>query len=158
MKNVVLTVFFALLSMMVEGQTYTELWKQADAAGNKDLPRTEYDVLMKIVAKAQKDGQYGQLMAAELRAGKVMCSIAPDSLQPAVERMEQRRRQAKDQALATVYAVVLNKIYKENSKLEKPEGLTVTLDAETCERLAAVQATAYKPLKINILRGSSITF
>ena len=148
MKNVVLTVFFALLSMMVEGQTYTELWKQADAAGNKDLPRTEYDVLMKIVAKAQKDGQYGQLMAAELRASKVMCSIAPDSLQPAVERMEQRRHQAKDKALATVYAVVLNKIYKENSKLEKPDGLTVTLDQDTCERLAAVQATAYKPLTV----------
>ena len=144
----VLTILLALLSMTINGQTYETIWNQADEAAKNDLPRTQYDVLMKIVAKAQREQQYGQLMAAELAGSRVMADISPDSLQPAVERMEQRRRQAKDTALATVYAVVLNKIYKENRRLEKPEGLTVTLDPETCERLAAVQATAYKPLTV----------
>ncbi|MBQ8711974.1 MAG: alpha-2-macroglobulin [Prevotella sp.] len=147
--KVVLTLLLALLSMTIQGQAYTALWKQADEAEKKDLPRTQYDVLMKIVAKAQKEGQYGQLMAAELAGSRVMATIAPDSLQPAVERMEQRRRQTADKVLATVYTVVLKKIYNDNSQLEKGDDLTVTLDAETCQQLAAVKATAYKPLTVN---------
>ena len=115
--------------MTVNGQTYTALWKQAEEAEKKDLPRSQYDVLMKIVDKAQREGQYGQLMAAELAGSRVMTTIAPDSLQPAVERMEQRYRQATDKALATVYAVVLKKIYENNRQLEKTDEPTVTLDA-----------------------------
>ena len=41
----------------MNGQTYSSLWKQAEEAEKKDLPRTQYDVLMKIVDKAQKEGQ-----------------------------------------------------------------------------------------------------
>ena len=122
------------------------MWKQAEEAESKDLPRTQYDVLMKIVKKAQKEGEYGQLMAAELAGSRVMATIAPDSLQPAVERMEERYRAATDRALSAVYATVLKKIYDDNRELEKQDELTVTLDAETCERLAAVKAADYKPL------------
>ena len=132
--------------MTLFGQTYSALWKQADAAEEKDLPRTQYDVLMKIVGKAQKEGEYGQLMAAELAGSRVMATIAPDSLQPAVERMEQRYRATTDKALAAVYATVLKKIYDDNRELEKSDELTVTLDDATCERLAAVKAADYKPL------------
>ena len=144
-----------LVSMAIQGQTYTALWKQAEEAEKKDLPRTQYDVLMKIVAKAQKEGQYGQLMAAELAGSRVMTTISPDSLQPAVERMEQRRQQVKDKALAAVYAVVLKKVYEDNRQLEQQGDLSVTLDAATCERLAAVKAEDYKPLTV-IGRNSSL--
>ena len=148
MNKAVFTLFLALLSMTIHGQTYTALWKQAEEAEKKDLPRTQYDVLMKIVAKAQKENQYGQLMAAELAGSRVMATIAPDSLQPAVERMEERCRDANDKALATVYAVVLKKIYSDNSELEGQGAPAVTLDEETCRRLAAVKATDYEPLTI----------
>ena len=144
----VFAVLLAMLSMTMNGQTYTALWKQAEEAEKKDLPRSQYDVLMKIVAKAQKEGQYGQLMAAELAGSRVMTTIAPDSLQPAVERIEQRRQQVTDKALAAVYAVVLKKIYEDNSQLEKLSAPEVTLDSETCERLAAVKAADYKPLVV----------
>ena len=135
-----------LFGMALFGQTYSALWKEAEKAEENDLPRTQYDVLMKIVNKAQKEGEYGQLMAAELAGSRVMITIAPDSLQPAVERMEQRYRAATDKALVAVYAVVLKKIYAYNSQLERQEELAVTLDSETCEQLAAVKAAAYKPL------------
>ena len=148
MMKALFTILLALLSMTMNGQTYTSLWKQIDEAEKKDLPRTQYDVLMKIVDKAQKEGEYGQLMAAELAGSCVMATISPDSLQPAVERMEQRYHAATDKALATVYATVLKKIYADNSQLEKRESLNVTLDAETCERLAAVKAADYKPLVV----------
>jgi len=130
------------------GQTYNQLWKQADEAEQKDLPRTQYDILMKIVAKAQKEGQYGQLMAAELAGSRVMATIAPDSLAPAVERMADRWQQTEDPALKAVYGVVLRRIYATNSRLEQHDSPTVTLDAETCAKLAAVKAAAYKPLTV----------
>ena len=148
MAKVLLSFLLAFLGMTVQGQTYTALWKQADEAEKKDLPRTQYDVLMKIVDKAQKEREYGQLMAAELAGSRVMTIIAPDSLQPAVERMEERYRQAKDKALATVYATVLKRIYKDNQQLEKKEELTVTLDEETCRQLAGIKAADYEPLTV----------
>ena len=148
MRRTVFTFLLTLFGMALFGQTYSALWKQAEEAEEKDLPRTQYDVLMKIVKKAQKEGEYGQLMAAELAGSRVMATIAPDSLQPAVERMEARYHQATDKALSAVYATVLKKIYDDNSQLEKREDLTVTLDPETCERLAAVKAADYKPLVI----------
>ena len=110
MRRSVFTFLMTLFGMALFGQTYSSLWKQAEEAEKKDLPRTQYDVLMKIVNKAQKEGQYGQLMAAELAGSRVMTTIAPDSLQPAVERMEERYHQAKDKALSAVYATVLKKI------------------------------------------------
>ena len=134
--------------MALQGQTYTALWKQAEEAEKKDLPRTQYDVLMKIVKKAQKEGQYGQLLAAELAGSRVMTTISPDSLQPAVERIAERRQQTKDKALHAVYTVVLKKIYDDNQQLERSEDYTVTLDDETCARLAAVKAADYKPLTV----------
>ena len=150
MIKAVLTTVLVLMSMTMQGQTYTALWKQADEAGKKDLPRTQYDVLMKIVKKAQKEGQYGQLMAAELAAARTMNDIAPDSLQPAVERIAARQQQAKDKVLATVYATVLKKICENNSQIEKSWTVetAVTLDEETCEKLAAVKAAAYEPLTV----------
>ena len=155
MMKTVFAVLLAFMSMTIQGQTYSSLWKQAEEAERKDLPRTQYDVLMKIVNKAQKEGEYGQLMAAELAGSRVMTGIAPDSLQPAVERMEARQRATSDKALATVYAVILKKIYADNEQLKPQDDLTVTLDEETCERLAAVKAADYKPLTV-IGRNSSI--
>ena len=148
MNKVLLTILTVLLSMTMQGQTYTALWQQADEAAKKDLPRTRYDVLMKIVKKAQTEGQYGQLMAAELAGSRVMAEIAPDSLQPAVDRIEARRQQVTDKALAAVYATVLKKIYDDNSDLERSGSIDVTLDEDTCEKLAAVKATVYEPLTV----------
>ena len=144
----VLLVLMTLVSMAIQGQTYDALWQQARAAEANDLLRTQYDVLMKIVQKAEKEGRFGQLMAAELAGSRTMATISPDSLQPAVERMEQRRQQTKDKALAAVYAVVLKKVYEDNRQLEKRYDLSVTLDAATCARLASVKAAAYKPLTV----------
>lgn len=148
MNKIVLTILMTLLSMTIQGQTYAALWQQADEAAKKDLPRTRYDVLMKIVKKAQKEGQYGQLMAAELAGSRVMAEIAPDSLQPAVDRIEARRQQVTDKALAAVYATVLKKIYDDNKELEHSGNIDVTLDEETCGKLAAVKATDYEPLTV----------
>ena len=146
MRRTLLAFLMALFGLTVFGQTYDALWKKAEQADRDDLPRTKYEILMKIVNKAQKEGEYGQLMAAELAGSRVMAEIAPDSLQPAVERMKQRYHAATDKALVAVYAAVLRRIYNTNKQLEKDDVPTVTLDAETCQRLASVKARDYKPL------------
>ena len=69
-------------SMTMKGQTYTTLWKQVKEAEQQDLPRTQYDLLMKIASKAQKEHRPGQLMKAELQGARVMADISPDSLLP----------------------------------------------------------------------------
>ena len=148
MKKIMLALALMLACvMMAEGQTYTTLWKQVKEAEQKDLPRTQYDVLMKIVAKAQEECQPGQLMKAELQGACVMTEISPDSLLPAVERMEKRMEAEDDVAMKTVYQVVLRRIYKDNRALERtPQEITLT--PELCQQLAAAKAVDFEPLTV----------
>ena len=79
-----------IIPMMLFGQSYASLWKKVEAANEKDLPKTEYDLLQKIVSKAEKGRDYGQLLKASLQSAQVMASIAPDSLMPAMEAMKEK--------------------------------------------------------------------
>ena len=91
-----------MLPMWLFGQSYSELWKKANEAEDKDLPKTQYEVLQKIVAKAEKEKAYGQLLKAELNAAQVMSVIAPDSLKPAVEQIQKRGEATKDEVLESI--------------------------------------------------------
>lgn len=117
-------ILMAFVGMTMEGQTYTALWQQADNAAKQDLPRTRYDVLMSIVEKAQKEKQYGQLIAAELAASQTKTIISPDSLKPALERLETLEEQAKDEVLRAIYDAVLGYIYERNGEwLDDEDGI-----------------------------------
>ena len=149
MKKTLLTLAVLLACVMtMEGQTYATLWKQVKEAEQKDLPRSQYDLLMKIASKAQKERQPGQLMKAELQGARVMTEISPDSLLPAVERMEQRMEAEKDVVLKTVYQVVLRRIYMDNSELERTPR-EIVLTPELCKQLAEVKAADFEPLTVN---------
>ena len=116
MKKVLLTILTVLLTMTMQGQTYTSLWQQAENAAKKDLPQTEIEVLRKIASKAEKERNYGQLMKAELNEAATQCRISPDSLRPAVERLEAREAQAQEEVLRAVYDAVLGYIYEQNGQ------------------------------------------
>ena len=94
------------MPFMTWGQTYSAMWKKVDEAEKKDLPQTMSKVLQEIVDKAEKERAYGQLMKAELKNAQVKASVAPDSLKPAVEALEQRCEGIKDEVLKTVYQTV----------------------------------------------------
>ena len=146
-KTIALLVMIWLTTMTVKGQTYAALWKQAQTARQSDLPKTEYEVLMKIVAKAQKEGELGQLMKAELQGAQVVSGISPDSLLPAVERMEARGAACADEAQRAVYQTVVWRICRDNPSLEK-SAEKAQLTPALCQRLAAVKAAAYEPLTV----------
>jgi len=98
------------------GQTYSELWKEVEKAIVEDLPQTEIEALRKIAKKAEKERNYGQLMKAELREASTQCSVSPDSLRPAVERLREREEQASSEVLRAVYDAVLGYVYEHNSR------------------------------------------
>ena len=135
------------MPMFLFGQSYKALWSQVQEAEEKDLPKTEYQVLQKIVKKATKEKAYGQLLKAELQSAQVMAEIAPDSLKPAMDRMQQHCKDAKDEVLRIVWQTVLYKVSQSNSdlemKVERPE-LTDAL----CEKLSKVKDSDYSPIVI----------
>ncbi len=149
-KRSLLAILIALMPMAIFGQTYTALWKKAAEAEQQDLPRSQYDLLMQIVKKADQERNFGQLLKAELKGAQVMTRIAPDSLQPAVERMETRCQQEKDVVMKTVYQTVLWRICQDNPRLEKTVEKPA-LTPDICRQLAAVKAESLEPV---ILKGT----
>ena len=108
-----------MVPMALSAQTYSELWRQVDDAQAKDLPQTAMSVLRKIEVKAEKEKSYGQLLKSALLISKLQAEVAPDSLQPAVERLEQKEQEsAGDVALQAVYCAVLAKIYQQNHQID----------------------------------------
>ena len=87
MKKILIITIALLVPVMGFAQSYEALWKRASEAEQKDLPKTQYEVLQQIAAKAQTEQQYGQLLKAELYGAQVLANIAPDSLKPAINRI-----------------------------------------------------------------------
>ena len=88
-KLLIMIAAMLLVPMGLFSQTYQELWKQVEQAQKKDLPKTAMEHLQKIEVKAQKAGDYGQLLKSTLLYSKLQAEVAPDSLLPAVKRLEQ---------------------------------------------------------------------
>ena len=114
MKKKTLTIIAVMLfiPMWIFGQDYRALWNKVKDAEEKDLPQTAITHLTSIEEKARKEGVYGQLLKATLYRAQMQANVAPDSLQPAVERLVQLTQKEKDVALRSVYATVLYSIYR----------------------------------------------
>ena len=102
--------------MMLFGQSYKKMWKQLEEAQEKDLPQQVIKKADEIAAKALGDKEYGHLLKARLTALDVQVSVAPDSLQPMVSRMEAELRSTGDERLRAVYATVLSFVCSRNSR------------------------------------------
>ena len=134
------------------GQTYNALWRQVKDAQNKDLPQTEQQVLRQIVQKARQEKAYGQLLKAELGLTRSAATVSPDSLQPAVERLQQQAEATQDVHLQAVYYAVLGKIYRNNTQLDDDwrsisDNYFLKALSHPAE-LAAVKVDGYKPLVV----------
>ena len=135
--------------MTIEGQTYSSLWKQVEKAVEQDLPQTEQKVLKQLIAKAEKERQYGHLLKATLQEARSLASVAPDSLLPAVERLAEREQQTGDVCLKAVYDAVLGTVYGDNPSLSD-QAKAISEDyrkramAHPAE-LAAAKAAVYAP-------------
>lgn len=118
MKRFLLTfIVMTFVLVTASAQTYVSLWKQATQAQQKDLPKTELEVMRKIISKASEDKSYGNLLAAEMRSAVLLSNISTDSIRPAIQRMESQLASTSDKTLQAVWHAVLGKLYKENSHM-----------------------------------------
>ena len=86
-----LTIMLLGLSMLTattSAQNYSSMWKQVKTAQDKDLPKTEYELLIQIADKAEAEKAYGQLLKAKIQSIRAINIINTDSLLPAVRRVE----------------------------------------------------------------------
>ena len=151
--------FFVIVALMaplsiMNGQTYSHLWKQVEKAVADDLPQTEQQLLRQIAQKAELEREYGQLLKAELQEARALTNVSGDSLKPAIERLVNREQQAKDEPLRAVYNTVIGYIYKNCPTLDETEDKTLwkTFYAKAMthpDLLAKVKATDYTPLIVS---------
>lgn len=129
-------------------QSYSTLWKQVDEAGRKDLPKTQIELLEKIVSRAEKEKSYGNLLAAELMTTRLWTEISSDSLDVQKSKLERRAANAeeKDKVLAAVYYCALGKMQRDDDS--NPNSQTLYFDKAMAhpELLARHQAAEYVPL------------
>ena len=140
-----------LIPMTMVAQTYSALWKQVEEAQEKDLPRTALTHLTKIETKARQERAYGQLLKAALTTVRLKGEIAPDSIAPAVKRLEQQLEGTREIALQAVYATVLSRIFSNNSELDDHNTKSThyrTMALAHPEVLGKTPASSYEPLII----------
>ena len=137
-----------LIPIAMVAQTYSAMWKQVEAAQEKDLPETAITHLQKIEKKARQERAYGQLLKAALMTAKLQNEISSDSLAPAVNRLEQQTAKANDMSLQAVYATALSEIYDEFDDLEESESKSTyyrKLALAHPEILGKTSAGSYEP-------------
>ena len=115
----ILVVGLMFLPLALDAQNYSSLWKQVKAAQDKDLPQTEYELLLQIADKAEAENAYGQLLKARVQALNALVNINPDSLMPAIKRIETSYNNTGDKVMKSVYAAILYKLYNGREKSDE---------------------------------------
>ena len=95
MKKLIISFMAILLltPLRAAADDYITLWKQVQAAGEKDLPKTQISILQQIVSKASAEQNYGNLLKARLMAVGLQVSIAPDSLPGEIQRLQEEEKE-----------------------------------------------------------------
>ncbi|MDD7319089.1 MAG: alpha-2-macroglobulin family protein [Prevotella sp.] len=114
-KSVLFTIIVLFIApMFMFGQSYNSLWKEVENARDKDLPQTAISALDKVIAKASKEKNYGNLLKARLMRSGLATEVNPDSAEVEVEKFKKAAQEAEksDPVLAAVYNCVLGNYYK----------------------------------------------
>lgn len=148
MKKLLGIILAMIMPLMALADTYPALWKKVTEAQAKDLPRTQMEWLDKIINKAEKGADYGQLLKAQLLRAAAQTQIAPDSADVALSHLETQASEAKDPAKKSVYATVLGKLYErrlddEEAKAKSKHWFAVAMEDPTS--LAQHKCAEYEP-------------
>jgi len=83
-----ISVMCFMLPTFSRGQGYDALWREVEQARERDLPQSALSAVERIAAKAEKKGDWGQLLKAQTVGMELAFSVSPDSLQPRIVRLE----------------------------------------------------------------------
>ncbi len=148
MKKLLGIILAMTMPLMALADTYPALWKKVTEAQAKDLPRTQMEWLDKIIDKAQKGADYGQLLKAQLLRASAQTQIAPDSAEVELSKLESIASNAKDPVMKAVYATVLGKLYEQrqgndDAKAKSTHWFAVAMEQPTL--LAQHKCMEYAP-------------
>lgn len=151
-KTLISALAAVILPITALADGYSSLWKQYEAAGKKDLPKTQIEILDKITKLAQKNKSYGNMLSAEVDRIVLTARISPDSIMPNIERMESKAENCQDKALASIYYCVIGDAYgalegtagSNNAEAKKKKAYSKAM--ENPEELAKSSALCYQPL------------
>ena len=150
MKQLLFIIISVLFPSLAFAQSYGQLWKSVGDAQAKDLPQTEISALDKIVAKASREGNYGQLLAAGMRRSSCRVTVSPDSLHAEIQRLSSAAAATSSPVLRSVYYAILGDIYRANyslgadrQRLQRDYWAKAMANPDA---LAAVKAGTYEPL------------
>ena len=136
------TVFLLVMPFtMLFGQNYNKLWEAVREAEAKDLPKTQMEALQKIVDKATRDDDYGQLLKAGLQQAKVQLNISPDSLDRIISDLERQALayEHTQPVMAAVLNAVLGQVYCSDSRYG---------DEQHSKGMACFEKSLSKPLML----------
>ena len=91
---------------------YQSLWDEVYQHARADLPRSQMQVLQRIMEKARQEDNYGQLLTAQLMDASLAVNLSPDSFEAVVRKIKDEEKKAStvDTALAAVYRTVLSRL------------------------------------------------
>ncbi|MBQ4196468.1 MAG: hypothetical protein II659_01280, partial [Bacteroidales bacterium] len=117
MKTHYLTLIIAIMALFgfgsASGQdaSYKQLWEKVKEADKKDLPKTAVEICDKIIAKARKDGDKGQLLKAWFSRVEYKTYITPDTLYSNLKELESWAKDEKDPVSKMVLHSCIASIY-----------------------------------------------
>lgn len=126
---------------------FETLWDEVYQNARVDLPRSQRQVLQRIMEKARKEKNYGQLLSAQLMDASLAVSLSPDSFEVVVSRIKQEEQLATpvDTALAAVYRTVLSRLLQVRNYDSEGASLYARSAVEHPEVLASASALAWQP-------------
>ncbi len=117
MKTHFLTLIIAIMALfgfgIASGQdaSYKQLWEKVREADKKDLPKTAVEICDKIIAKARKEGNKGQLLKAWFSRVEYKTYITPDTLYSNLKELESWAKDEKDPVSKMVLHSCIASIY-----------------------------------------------
>ena len=104
MKTKLITLIITVMAIFgfgnASGQdaSYKQLWDQVKEADKKDHPKTVVEICDKIIEKARKEGDQGQLLKAWFYRVDKKTHITPDTLYSSLRELETWAKDEKDPA------------------------------------------------------------
>lgn len=113
MKRIFLFVFLTGLSFChTNAQTYKALWKTTETQIARDLPQSALTTTYKILQKARREGNEGQMLEALLCRLTLQADVAPDSAKAEAARLKHLLRTPSSPALRALVHLALAELYQ----------------------------------------------
>ncbi len=118
MKRLSLTLLISLLISVniVMADDFRGLWKDIEEKRAKDLPATQIELLDKVIAKAEREKSYGNLMKAVKERMETRYIISPDSFEVDLKKLETiTAKTSRSSIVYAVYNSILGSIYRDKA-------------------------------------------